>query len=55
MPYPWRYLSSVVHHVLSVSTIRDRPFDIRGGGGGLGFFLVTSYIFLSFSTISYFF
>ena len=34
--------------------IRDGPFDIQGGGG-LGFFLVTSYFFLSFNTTSYFF
>ena len=27
----------------------------RGGGEGLGFFLTTSYFFLSFSTTSYFF
>ena len=29
------------------------PFDIQGGG--LGFFLATSYFFLSFCTTSYFF
>ena len=32
---------------------RDGPFDIQGGG--LGFFLATSYFFLSFCTTSYFF
>ena len=35
--------------------IRDGPFDIHGGWGVLGFFLATSYFFLSFCTTSYFF
>ena len=34
--------------------VRDGPFDIQGGGG-LGFFLATSYFFLSFCTTSNFF
>ena len=27
---------------------RDGPFDIQGGGAGLGFFLVTGYFFSHF-------
>ena len=37
------------------NVLMDGPFDIQGGGGGLGFFLATSYFFLSFCTTNYFF
>ena len=41
-----------VAEIMNSFYIRDGPFDIQGG---LGFFLATSYFFLSFSTTSYFF
>ena len=39
--------------IIETVWIRDGPIDTKGGG--LGFFLATSYFFLSLCTTSYFF
>ena len=45
------YGSKLRSNLSYLDKLRDGPFDIQGG---LGFFLATSYFFLSFCTTSYF-
>ena len=49
-----KIFSYSAHFNRIVRLFRDGPFDIQGGGGGLGFFLTTSYFF-SLLAKSYFF